>query len=392
MLADNDTGSPIGPRLGNGVLPFPGLPAGFLQDDDGPIVRKPELIRDGVPRHGTGILIGQSGAGKTFGAVHLATCLAAGKAFFGRRVNQRAGTVYLAYEGAGNVKRRMRAARLHAGLPPGLPFIYGDRVGDLFNEKHLSETIAALRACGRFLEARYGVEHALTVVDTLSASFGMRDENSNAEVARVCRTLALIAEATGAFTLGIHHMGKDPKAGARGGSAYRGNVDFSLSCLADRDAATGKCSNHRLVIDKSRDGPEGPLGAFELVEVEIGEEDGKPFHSLAVIHTGKAKAAEAASNFRRSELVFKAAFDETLHTDGRSHAVLLNPGIKSPIVTAVPVDAVRREFYRRWITGDSEDTTKAQAARQKAFKRTLETIGGYRHEALSNGDELIWRL
>jgi hypothetical protein len=367
------------------------LPTGFMTDDDEPITRPPELIRDCLPRHGTGTLIGQSGAGKTFVAIHLQLSLAAEAPFFAREVVESVGSVHLAYEGAGNLKRRVRAARRHAGLGFNLPFLYAARAGNLFDAKHRKETIGALKSCARWFEEEFEVRHGVTMIDTASAAFIFKDENSNAEIAAAGRVLAEIADATGAFTCLIHHMGKNAQAGARGGSAWRGNVDFSLSCLADREA--DRCSNRRLVIDKSREGPEEPLGAFELVPMEIGtEEDGKPFHSMAISYTGQVRAS-AAMAAPRSIITLRQAFDEVSHTHGRRHTVLRGYGIASPTVTAAPIATVRTEFYRRWATGEP-DIKKAQAARQKAFTRALKesTADFGRETDLKTGEELMWRL
>ena len=42
--------------------------------------------------------------------------------------------------------------------------------------------------------------------------------------------------------------------------------------------------NRRLVQNKNRDGPEGPIGGFALVKVELGiNKRGKPFYSVVSV-------------------------------------------------------------------------------------------------------------
>ena len=67
------------------------------------------LIDDMIPEHTTGLIVGESGAGKTFVALHLAGSLAVGKPFFGKKINARGGTVYVCAEGSFSIHDRLRA-------------------------------------------------------------------------------------------------------------------------------------------------------------------------------------------------------------------------------------------------------------------------------------------
>jgi hypothetical protein len=249
------------------------LPLGFQLDDDTPLTAPVELVQGTISRHGTGVLGGQSGAGKTFLAVHLMVCAAAAKPFLGREIREPVAGVYLAAEGSGTIAHRFRAAKRDAGIEELLPFTYSGKVGNLLDENQLNKTIGDLKQCGEYFRAHFGVPHGLTIIDTASTAFQIKDENNNADVARVCKVLAKMYHETGAFTCVVHHMGKDQNAGLRGGSAWRGNVDSVLLCLADRESLTGECRNHRIVVEKHRDGPEGPIGGFELAFVELEEDD-----------------------------------------------------------------------------------------------------------------------
>ncbi len=249
------------------------LPLGLQLDDDAPLITPLELVQSAIPRQGTGVLGGQSGAGKTFVGVHLMVCAAAAKPFLGREIREPVAGVYLAAEGGGTIAHRFRAAKRYAGIEDLLPITYSGKIGNLFDEKQLAKTISELRQCGDYFRAHFDVVHGLTIIDTASMAFCMKDENSNAEVARLCQVLAQMHQETGAFTCVIHHMGKDQGAGLRGGSAWRGNVDSVLLCLADREPLTGECKNYRVVVEKHRDGPEGPIGGFDLPLIELGIEE-----------------------------------------------------------------------------------------------------------------------
>jgi hypothetical protein len=369
------------------------LPLGFQLDNNTPLAAPAELVQGTISRHGTGVLGGQSGAGKTFLAVHLMVCAAAAKPFLGREIREPVGGVYLAAEGSGTIAHRFRAAKRYAGIEELLPFTYSGKVGDLLDEKQLSKTIGDLKQCGDYFRAHFDVPHGLTIIDTASTAFHMKDENNNADVARVCKLLATIYQETGAFTCVVHHMGKDQNAGLRGGSAWRGNADSVLLCLADREPLTGECRNHRVVVEKHRDGPEGPIGGFELAFVELSEDDCcEPFFSRAIRFLGEVKARPAKE--KPAHHHFREAFDEVAPTHGRSHEPMKSPGLRGPVVLAVPRAVLCSEFKRRHPV-NSKRLENTDKAKQTAFDRALAELTGqfakYGYEHV-NGEEVIWRL
>jgi hypothetical protein len=188
-------------------------------------------------------------------------------------------------------------------------------------------------------------------------------------------------------------MGKDQNAGLRGGSAWRGNVDSVLLCLADRNTLSGECKNHRVVVEKHRDGPEGPIGGFDLPLVELGFDDyGEPFFSRAIRFLGEIKAKP--SREKPAHYHFREAFDEVLGSNGRNHEPMKSPGIPGPIVLAVPRSVLCNEFKRRHPV-NSKKQENIEKAKQAAFDRALVELTGqfakYAYEHV-NDEELIWRL
>ncbi|TGS61796.1 hypothetical protein EN844_28920 [Mesorhizobium sp. M3A.F.Ca.ET.201.01.1.1] len=91
-----------------GVLTFIG--------EDEPYAAKPELVRDTMPRTGVGFYGGQSGAYKTFFAIHSATCFMTGEPLAGRDIERTGGVVYWAAEGEGTIGGQVPA---HAGPDVG---------------------------------------------------------------------------------------------------------------------------------------------------------------------------------------------------------------------------------------------------------------------------------
>jgi AAA domain len=132
--SDLDTGSdsvPVDELLGNLAYmhrdpPKPKTdPTSNFYFDGGqlPAPRK-MLIPDVMPAEGIAFIGGQSGAGKTFIAILMAVCLASGRAFFGRRVKERVGVVFVAAEGRNMVPARIEAAKIDLGVVEPLPIAW----------------------------------------------------------------------------------------------------------------------------------------------------------------------------------------------------------------------------------------------------------------------------
>ena len=180
---------------------------------------------------------------------------------------------------------------------------------------------------------------------------------------------------------------KNQDAGARGASAWRGNVDNVLMCAADRNEVTGECSNRCLSIVKYRDGLEGFVSGYEFKFIELGEdEDGEPFDAPAIALTD-AKPGMSGKSATKSQRVFDAAFNDVLITHGKEIRVRGD----GPLIRAVDVQHVRHEFNRRYGTGEA-DKDKRQDATRKAFKRCLQDIAGRYGLEATEACELIWKL
>ena len=374
-------------------------PDGFTAD--GLEIARPvqQLIKGILPQRGTVLLSGQSQAGKTFIATDMAVAVASGQEFFGKPVKRRGGVVIIAAEGMGGLQNRLIAAKVSRGLSKALPILWPHTIGNLLNERDLQAMLDKLTQAHLYFQQKFGVPLVLTIIDTITKACGMKDENANAEIVKVCKeVLDRIDAHTKALTAAVHHMGKDQEAGPRGGSAWTGNVDNVLATLAEREPNTGQCGNRSLFLSKNRDGVEGPLSGFELKFIELGtDDDGEPFGSCAIELTNENELPATGRKERHgakpkkpnaAHEVFHAAFTDVAITDSVTRRVRKD----GPQVSAVPLSLVRDEFFRRWTTGET-DSRNANAAKRTAFNRAhKELINGnpYHTEADEGGKEWIW--
>ena len=204
------------------------------------------LVKDMIPLGGVGFLVGESRAGKTFTAVHLAASLGRGEPFFTKRVRQ-GGTLYIAAEAAWTIPGRLKAARLgplaafldengrqkeDGAEPPKLPVATIAGGIDLLTERGVQELVRIARDASLKMQGTAGVPLRLIVVDTTLAAFSIGNWNDPADVTRVTGAMARVARETGATVLGVHHHGKDVSRGPAGSYALTAAADFIVSCSA----------------------------------------------------------------------------------------------------------------------------------------------------------------
>ena len=241
----------------------------------------------------------------------------------------------------------------------------------------------------RRFKGDFGVRLGQVTIDTIAASFGMKDEDDNAEATKVCNILRSIGDETGALMSPVHHYGKNPESGLRGASAWKGSADVVTGVLADIDPLTGDTSNRELVCAKARDGEQGPISPFELKFVELGLDDDREIYgSCCVVPTEGQSRFDKAAALTKGQRAIYEAINEAL--DGLGKIITPRPGM--PAVKAAKVTDIRTEFDRRYVV-DQADPMKAAEAKRKAFKRTLDHLPPTQFGAGSaEGADWIWKI
>jgi hypothetical protein len=331
----------------------------FVFEQDFAIETPSSLIRHLLPRNGLVIDGGQSGAAKTYCEIDMCVALASGQDWFGQPVRERAGVLYIAAEGQSTIERRFVAAKRARRITAPLPIARSK-----YSSVNLADPAARIllieqmKLINRLFLKSYGVRLGAAVLDTVSAGYAMREENSNAEIARICGELREIADEADLVLIGVHHFGKNADVGLRGGSAWRANCDHSRIFLADREKSGDAASNRRMILEKNRLGPEGETFGFELVSTSFGcDQYGDEISECHIESVETVKAVRMREPEKQFHNAFVAASMIYVHPDGTPR----------PHVAAVPLLHVRDEFVARYATGEDSLSKEAQHRARSAW-------------------------
>ena len=261
------------------------------------IAAPPALIKGVFPQTGVAIIGGQSGTGKTFHAIHLATCLIPEcnqSTYIDKYpIKRKGGVLYIVLEGKAAFPMRVMAA-FEAILGPldftgrdKFPFAWNTFEPNIYNDKESPDHLIRLAEReAKKMRADFGVDLVTLMIDTMGLAACYDNEDKAAQVQLVISRLSRVSDATGALVIGVDHYGKDQGAGLRGSSAKRGHVETVLSCLADKDKDNGdddKLKNLRMKFEKIRDGEEGRIIPYRLKVVDWGrDEDGRPVDTCVI--------------------------------------------------------------------------------------------------------------
>jgi hypothetical protein len=237
-----------------------------------PHLGDPYLVK-GLAGRGTLVgILGASGAGKTFLAADLATHIAAGRPWRGRRVKGGL-VVYCALEGAVSAERRFVACRERFSNCRLRMLTGGLNLRDPADVQRLVVFIQAA-------QAEHGQKCAAVFVDTLSRALAGGNENDSEHMGALIVGADLVKVATGATVFLVHHFGKDETRGGRGWSGLKGALDTEIEVTCEGEDGKLKVAT----VSKQRDlpGERSRLG-FTLHAVQLGlDEDGEPVTTCLV--------------------------------------------------------------------------------------------------------------
>jgi hypothetical protein len=292
--------------------PPPSKPAGgrlWQRHGDGfdPDVRW--LYYEMLPTTGVCLLAAPPQAGKSFIALDLAHSLATGRNWFGVEPDDRGGTIFLfaGTEGSG-FEQRLAALQEDTILP-----ISSTAVSNLRERDALTSLVGDIRAEAARMLDTFGVPCRMIVLETLSASGLLENEDSNAEAAMAMANLGQISTALGMLVVTTHHPPKGG-TGTRGASAIPASADYILEINR-----IGRETVRTIELAKARNTAQRRIGVYSLVEVDLGKDArGRKVASMTVsASTGTpAQAKQTTYGELFMECLDWAMVDEMEMVDG----------------------------------------------------------------------------
>lgn len=370
-------------------------PPKLIWHGEGKIERK-EIVKGLLPSGEVVLIAGQSGAGKTFVTLELAACIATGEPFFGHKIKETGGTLFLLAEGAGTIAERLEALRLgkfaEDSFAEAMPIVWASVPGALNDPSVEEATFKVAKAVSQEMRDRFGVELRIIVVDTLAAAFAIEDEQASGPATAAIKVLQRLHVATGALVLAVAHYGKVAEAGVRGSSAYTASADAILAVMADRDALTGKVGNRSIALTKSRWRETGWHCEFDLTGVRVGTDDDGDAIISAFVAPGQVSTDIVRTRRPQSKavVILLQALRAIIADAGERR---FPHGLDGVEVMAVPKESLRAEFYRRY-SAEGQDEAKRSEAKRKSFSRAIEAATANQTLGFVESDSgaWIWKL
>lgn len=270
----------------------------------------PELVEGLLPASGLGMLVGASGARKTFALVDLACAVATGTPLFGElEVSERRRVLLAEAESPQSLQPRILAWCQHRGVDPAE---LADWLTILPEPLNLMSTADAAETAAFVRDGDYGV----LIVDTLAASVQDYEENSASDSAQVIRNLSTISGGD-ALVIVADHTGKAGGTDPRGSSAKYAGVDVVLALEPKGDSS-------KLTLTKSRSGATGGTKWLAARTIEL--HDGRTSLALDLLDASISPVMERDENglrpIERDALNALPRFNEPPVSTGEAEALL----------------------------------------------------------------------
>jgi hypothetical protein len=309
----------------------PSLRVRFL-GDEGAHTQPKMLVRRILPEVGIAALAGQSRTGKTFVSLYLSTALSLGGEFFGHVARERVGVLFVAAEAPGSIGPRLEALRrttLGGIAPADIPVAWAD-LDDVPRPADLTDRVATVIAAIELLaeatvaamQDRFGQRLGVIVLGTVGAAFGAADSDDEA-AKLVMGALDILSRKLGVLIIPLFHFGKDDRSGITGSYYWTASADVILAITGIVSETEGTVKDRRIAMTKNKIDEQGPISAFDLVQVSLGvDRDGFDVTSAIVTPTSTKPKAERPSP--HADLLVQcfhnAMVDKTVYVQGQPAA------------------------------------------------------------------------
>lgn len=195
------------------------------------------LIDGLIEQTDLGLIFGASGSGKTFVALDMAYCIAAGIPYHGRNT-KKTGVLYVCGEGHNGLQKRLKAIHYEKGNNDDSLQIHTTKIPAAFIDRNSTITVQnTINQIGNI---------GLVLVDTLHRNLGDADENSAQAIAKFLQNIDLYLRSSGIAVVVVHHSGNEANGRSRGSSSIRAAMDVEYEVKKDADSEVLTVSNTKM--------------------------------------------------------------------------------------------------------------------------------------------------
>jgi hypothetical protein len=278
------------------------------------------------------------------------------------------GVVYIAGEGVGGLKHRVKAMLQSYEIQSLVPFWIVPRAVNFRVAADVASLVTAIKeriAISDFPD----VPVTLAIVDTLARAMPGADENSAQDVGVVIAACDWLKEELNCAVAIVHHEGKDEGRGARGTSALRGAWDAAFRITKTNSQITME------VVDQ-KDAESGEKLTFDLREVAVG----RIGRSSLVPWLAETTADQDTRERPYGQVGMALEILENIMTGPDS--AILPPAPDRPVnVRGTHIDRWRQAVYAKL-------ATMTQTARRQAFGRAFNAL--QQDKWIVSDDPWIW--
>jgi hypothetical protein len=236
-----------------------------------------------ITETGFTLVYGATASFKSFLVLDWLLCMAYGEPWCGKEVLPKT-VLYIAGEGVGGIKKRVKAWRIeHGKLDAEAPF-YMLEHGINFTR---SEDVQDLLAAAKQFSEETGQRFEMVAVDTVARAMVGAEEKDATAMGIFIDACDTVRRHFSCGLIAVHHTGKDKTLGARGSSALPAAVDTEV--FVDRTEASMLM---KIEVKKQKDDEEGAPMHFEAVKIDLPSGGVKPDSSL-VLRSTEAPVEEA---------------------------------------------------------------------------------------------------
>lgn len=228
-------------------------------------------VDDLITETGFTLVYGAPAAFKSFLAIDWMLSMSYGEPWCSREVLPKT-VLYIAGEGVGGIKKRVKAWRIeHGKLDTESPFYMLEHGINFTRPEHIQEL---LRVAQQFSDET-GLQFEMVCVDTVARAMVGAEEKDSTAMGIFVEACDTVRRHFKCGLIAVHHTGKDKSLGSRGSNALPAAVDTEI--FIDRQEHE---MNMKMEVKKQKDDEEGLPMHFDAIKISLPSPGVKPISSL----------------------------------------------------------------------------------------------------------------